>query len=156
MILNSVCLAISLGLCVLLVIKPELTWVFCAVVAAAFLCGAFFVMPIGGADMPVLLSLLNSYSGIAACATGFVINNTVLIVAGAFVGASGLILTKIMCVAMNRSLTNVLFGVMAEVGVGPSADEIYAGKIKSTSPDEVAMNMNGVRLVWFCAGSGRG
>ncbi|MCH8824000.1 MAG: NAD(P)(+) transhydrogenase (Re/Si-specific) subunit beta [Planctomycetes bacterium] len=151
---NILFLAISLGLGVLLVIKPELTWVFWAVVAAAMLCGVFFVMPIGGADMPVVLALLNSYSGIAACATGFVINNTVLIVAGAFVGASGLILTKIMCVAMNRSLTNVLFGVMAEVGVGPSADEVYAGKIKSTSPDEVAMIMDGVQRVCIVPGYG--
>ncbi len=151
---NLAFLIISIGLGVLLVVKPELTWVYWAVAAAALLCGMFFVMPIGGADMPVVLALLNSYSGLAACATGFVINNTVLIVAGAFVGASGLILTQIMCVAMNRSLTNVLFGVMAEVGVGPSADEVYAGKVKSTSPDEVAMIMDGVQRVCIVPGYG--
>lgn len=151
---NGIFLLVAIGLGVALVLQPEVTWMFWAVTVAAMLCGVFFVMPIGGADMPVVLALLNSYSGIAACATGFVINNTVLIVAGAFVGASGLILTKIMCVAMNRSLTNVLFGVMAEVGVGPSADEVYAGKVKSTSAVEVAMIMDGVQRVCIVPGYG--
>ena len=77
--------------------------------ALAFLLGILFVVPIGGADMPVVIALLNSFSGLAACAAGFVILNNVLIVAGALVGASGLILTNIMCKAMNRSLANVLF-----------------------------------------------
>ena len=104
--------------------------------------------------MPVVITLLNSYSGLAACATGFVLNNIVLIIAGSLVGASGLILTKIMCVAMNRSLTNVLFGVMAEVGDAPSADEIYAGKVKSTTPDEVAMLFDVARRVLIVPGYG--
>ena len=82
------------------------------------------------------------------------LNNIVLIIAGSLVGASGLILTRIMCVAMNRSLTNVLFGVMAEVGDAPSADEIYAGKVKSTTPDEVAMLFDGARRVLIVPGYG--
>ena len=149
---GSLLLAIVFG--VVLVVSPESTWAFWALAFCALACGVFFVMPIGGADMPVVISLLNSYSGIAACATGFVINNTVLIVAGSLVGAAGLILTQIMCVAMNRSLTNVLFGVMADVEEGPSADEVYAGKVKSTSPVEVAMLLDGVQRVCIVPGYG--
>jgi len=151
---NGTFLAIAAIFGALLVINPEWTWAYWALAISALACGVFFVMPIGGADMPVVISLLNSYSGLAACATGFVINNTVLIVSGALVGASGLILTQIMCVAMNRSLTNVLFGVMADVGKAASADEVYAGKVKSTSPEEVAMLLDGVQRVCIVPGYG--
>jgi NAD(P) transhydrogenase subunit beta len=123
-------------------------------VAAGLLLGAMLTTPIGGADMPVVISLLNSYSGVAAAATGFVLGNTLLIVAGSLVGASGLILTRIMCVAMNRSLANVLFGRMAPVGSGGDADAIYAGKVKSTSPDEVAMLLEGAQRVLIVPGYG--
>jgi NAD(P) transhydrogenase subunit beta len=112
-------------------------------------------MPIGGADMPIVIALLNSYSGIAAAATGFVLTNTVLIIAGSLVGASGLILTNIMCRAMNRSLANVLFG---GVGAAPAAqedeDDIYAGRVKSTSPEEVAMILKTAQKVSFVPGYG--
>ena len=120
-------------------IEPQATWAYVALVAAASLLGLTLVNPIGGADMPVVIALLNSYSGLAACATGFVLGNTVLIIAGSLVGASGLILTSIMCKAMNRSLAHVLFGVLAPAEDAASADEVYGGKVKSTSADEVAM-----------------
>lgn len=151
---NGVFLAISVIIGICLVIWPDQWYLYWLLAMSALLCGIFFVMPIGGGDMPVVISLLNSYSGLAACATGFVINNTVLIVSGALVGASGLILTQIMCVAMNRSLANVLFSVMASGGEIADADSIYAGKVKSTSGDEVAMLLDGVSKVCIVPGYG--
>lgn len=108
-----------------------------AVVVAALVLGVLFVLPVGGADMPVIISFLNSLTGLAAAATGFVLANDLLIVAGALVGASGTILTLIMSRAMHRSLANVLFGGFGQVqqGVGESA----AGSIHPTTADEVAM-----------------
>ena len=121
----------------------------------AAVLGFLLVTPIGGADMPVVIALLNSYSGLAAAATGFVIDNNVLIIAGSLVGASGLILTKIMCKAMNRSLTNVLFGVMDSSGssVAGSDDEVYAA-VRSTSADDVAMILDTAQRVVFVPGYG--
>ncbi len=116
--------------------------------------GVALVTPIGGADMPVVIALLNSYSGLAAAATGFVIHNNVLIIAGSLVGASGLILTSIMCKAMNRSLFNVIFGGIDASAGGGSEDDIYAGKIKSTSAEEVAMLMDGIQSVVIIPGYG--
>ncbi|MBW3597387.1 MAG: NAD(P)(+) transhydrogenase (Re/Si-specific) subunit beta, partial [Planctomycetes bacterium] len=115
--------------------------------------GVLLVNPIGGADMPVVIALLNSYSGLAAAATGFVITNNVLIIAGSLVGASGIILTRLMCKAMNRSLTNVLFGVMDAGGAGAQADEIYTS-VRSTSPDDVAMILEGAQRVVIVPGYG--
>jgi len=123
-------------------------------VLISLLLGILLVAPIGGADMPVVIALLNSYSGLAAAAAGFVIGNNVLIIAGSLVGASGLILCNIMCKAMNRSLTNVLFGKFEATGETASADEIYEGKIKSTSADEVAMMLDGVQRVVIVPGYG--
>jgi len=129
-------------------------WYLVMAIAASVL-GVLLVVPIGGADMPVVIALLNSYSGLAASATGFVIGNNVLIIAGALVGASGLILTQIMCKAMNRSITNVLFGVMdGGSGAGmEGADEMYE-TIRRTSADEVAMILDTAERVVFVPGYG--
>ncbi len=136
------------------VINPGNVTAVVAIVALALLLGLFLVMPIGGADMPVVIALLNSYSGIAAALAGFILGNTVLIIAGSLVGTSGLILTKIMCVAMNRSLANVLFGKMAAGGEKIDADEIYAGKVTSAQPDEVAMMLEVAQRVVIVPGYG--
>jgi len=114
--------------------------------------GVFLVMPIGGADMPVVVSLLNSYSGVAGAAAGFVIGNPLLIVVGALVGASGLILTQIMCKAMNRSLGNVLLGGMGEEAVAKDAKDYKS--IKSAGAEEVAMLLDGASSVIFVPGYG--
>ena len=137
-----------------LVANPGNEMVLWGLVAAAMLLGLFLVLPIGGADMPVVIALLNSYSGVAAAAAGFIMGNSALIITGSLVGASGLILTSIMCKAMNRSLTNVLFGVMAEAGEAMDADEVYAGKVKSTSAEEVAMMLETARRVVIVPGFG--
>jgi NAD(P) transhydrogenase subunit beta len=137
-----------------LVTDPTATMSYWGLVLAASLLGVMLVMPIGGADMPVVISLLNSYSGIAAAATGFVLSNNGLIIAGALVGASGIILTRIMCRAMNRSLTNVLFGVMAPVQTAAPGEDIYAGKIKATSAEEIAMLFDTARRVVIVPGYG--
>jgi NAD(P) transhydrogenase subunit beta len=114
--------------------------------------GVLLVMPIGGADMPVVVSLLNSYSGVAGAAAGFVIGNPLLVVVGALVGTSGLILTQIMCKAMNRSLGNVLLGGMGEETVAKDAKDYKS--IKSASPEEVAMLLDGASSVVFVPGYG--
>jgi len=145
---------VAVGLGVAVVLDPGDTMLFWVMVGAAGVVGVLLTFSIGGADMPVVIALLNSYSGLAAAATGFVINNNVLIIAGSLVGASGIILTNIMCKAMNRSLTNVLFGVMGPTGDTPSADEVYAGKVKATSAEEIAMLFDGARHVVFVPGYG--
>lgn len=123
------------------------------IVVVASVLGVFLVNPIGGADMPVVIALLNSYSGLAAAATGFVIDKPVLIITGSLVGASGIILTQIMCKAMNRSLTNVLFGVMEGGGSAGDADEIYS-TVRSTSADDVAMILDTAQRVVVVPGYG--
>ncbi|MAT14393.1 MAG: NAD synthetase [Planctomyces sp.] len=139
---------------VLMVLMPEYAGLFyILMVLLSLALGVLLVIFIGGADMPVVISLLNSYSGLAASAAGFVLGNTVLIVAGSLVGASGIILTRIMCVAMNRSLTNVLFGKMQASGESASADEVYAN-VKSTSPEEVAMLLEVCERVLIVPGYG--
>ncbi|MFT4842556.1 MAG: NAD(P) transhydrogenase subunit beta [Planctomycetota bacterium] len=119
----------------------------------AAVLGVFLVMPIGGADMPVVVSLLNSYSGIAGSFAGFVIGSPLLIVIGAMVGASGLILTQIMCKAMNRSLSNVLLGGMGgDDAVAEDARDYTS--IKQAGPEEIAMVLDGASSVIFVPGYG--
>ncbi len=119
-----------------------------------FALGVLLVIPIGGADMPVVISLLNSYSGIAAAMTGFVLGENLLIIAGALVGAAGLILTKLMCKAMNRSLANVLFGGFGTAdSKGTSGKEGYTN-VKEASPEEVAMILEDAQSVIFVPGYG--
>lgn len=137
-----------------LVVWPEHSGIYWALVVLASILGVLLVAPIGGADMPVVIALLNSYSGLAAASTGFVLSNNVLIIAGSLVGASGIILSQIMCRAMNRSLTNVLFGVWVPDTDAISADEVYAGKVKSASAEEVAMLLDSVRKVIIVPGYG--
>jgi proton-translocating NAD(P)+ transhydrogenase subunit beta len=151
---NAILLVGSIAAIGYLTTDPTNTQMFWGIVAAACVMGILLVMPIGGADMPVVIALLNSYSGIAAAAAGFVMGNSALIITGSLVGASGIILTQIMCVAMNRSLFNVLFGVMAEAGEAMDADEVYAGKVKSSSPDEVGMLLETARRVVIVPGFG--
>ncbi|MGQ9651483.1 MAG: NAD(P)(+) transhydrogenase (Re/Si-specific) subunit beta [Phycisphaerae bacterium] len=129
-------------------------WVYFLLIAVSSALGVTLVIPIGGADMPVVIALLNSYSGLAAAATGFVIDNNMLIIAGSLVGASGVILTRIMCKAMNRSLVNVLFGRLGPTAATASAEDVYGGRIKSTTPEEVAMLLEGARRVVVVPGYG--
>ena len=123
---------------------------FIAVLAIAGLLGVMAVVPIGGADMPVVISLLNSYSGLAACAAGFAINNNVLIVSGSLVGAAGIILTNIMCKAMNRSLANVLF---SGFGAGKAGAQVE-GEVKPIDADDAALILEAASAVAFVPGYG--
>jgi len=127
--------------------------IFYAILALSFLLGIGLVVPIGGADMPVVISLLNSYSGIAATATGFLIGNNGLIISGSLVGASGLILTNIMCKGMNRSLANVIFGAVGlEVASGDGSQKEM--NIKSYSTTEAAMIMDAAEKIIIVPGYG--
>jgi len=154
--INGGLLALCLLLSTWLFFQPHLLFLYWLIVAVALLLGYFLVMSIGGADMPVVVSLLNSYSGMAAAATGFVLSNNVLIISGALVGASGIILTRVMCVAMNRSLSNVLFGAGAGGGAAVSKEEVDAAyaSVKSTTAEEVAMLLDVASRVVIIPGYG--
>ena len=153
--LNGVLGLAALGCGVMVVSEPGTIGFYAGLVTIASVLGILLTIPIGGADMPVAIALLNSYSGLAAASTGFVLSNNILIITGSLVGASGLILTRIMCKAMNRSLVNVLVGAIAEgSGSKSDADAIYAGRVKSTSAEEVAMLFDGARRTVIVPGYG--
>ena len=153
-LLNIALAAGCLAACAWVALDPARPDAYWTLVALASLLGLLLVSPIGGGDMPVVIAFLNSCSGLAAAATGFVLDNTILIIAGSLVGASGLILTQIMCKAMNRSLGNVLFGGIEATGGGGGDDDIYEGKVKSTSAEEAAMLLDSARRVVVVPGYG--
>ena len=138
-----------LALIVVSISDPRNTELIWSIVIISCILGVILVLPIGGADMPVVVSLLNSLSGIAAAFTGFIISNPVLIVAGSLVGASGLILTFIMCKAMNRTLTDVLFKSFGAT----TAEKLTRTKVGS-DPDEVALMVDGAQKVIIVPGYG--
>jgi NAD(P) transhydrogenase subunit beta len=154
---NALQAAAIVVLSVLIVLQQQ-TWseslllqLFGVVTAISALLGILLVLPIGGADMPVVISFLNSLSGLAAASTGFVLHNYLLIIAGTLVGASGFILTNIMCVAMNRSLLNVLFGGFgAEVASGVATDRV----VRSTTAEDAAVILGYARSVVIVPGYG--
>ncbi|MBD2300524.1 NAD(P)(+) transhydrogenase (Re/Si-specific) subunit beta [Nostoc sp. FACHB-87] len=139
-----------------LIVTPDSLPIFLAVVGVSLVLGVMFVIPIGGGDMPVVISLLNSLSGVAASAAGFVVMNNMLIIAGALVGASGLILTEIMCKAMNRSLFSVLFSAFGSGGgaAGAAAAGAADQTVRSIDPEEGAMMLGYARNVVIVPGYG--
>jgi H+-translocating NAD(P) transhydrogenase subunit beta len=154
-VLNVLLALGAIGLGAWVVVDPSQLTTYGWLVVVGSVLGILLTIPIGGADMPVAIALLNSYSGLAAASTGFVLNNNILIITGSLVGASGLILTQIMCKAMNRSLMNVLLGAIGpDSGPIQGADEVYAGRVKSTSPEEVAMLFDGAKRVVIVPGYG--
>ncbi|MFQ5697136.1 MAG: NAD(P)(+) transhydrogenase (Re/Si-specific) subunit beta [Myxococcota bacterium] len=142
-----------LGLSVFAVVEPSQLAAFWVLAALASLLGVLLVIPIGGADMPVVISLLNAYSGLAACATGFVFRNQVLIISGSLVGASGIILTQIMCRAMNRSLFNVVFSAFGQADESGTGAEV-GGSVKSGSAEDSAAILDAARSVVIVPGYG--
>ena len=153
-IINLVLTFVAFGFVGWFAVDPEYQLAFWLLFGIALLIGVLTVLPIGGADMPVVISLLNSYSGIAASMAGFVVGNNLLIISGALVGAAGLILTNIMCKAMNRTLTNVLFGAFG----GDAAGSVVTGdtdkSIQQTFPDDVAIQCAYAKKVVIAPGYG--
>lgn len=149
---NGLVLVGIVALAVLFALDPaQAGGAFLGLLALALVLGVMAVIPIGGADMPVVISLLNSYSGLAACAAGFIISNNVLIVAGALVGASGIVLTVIMCKAMNRSLSNVLFSGFGSVTQQAGGEQ---GEVKALTPEDAYFVLEAAGSVVFVPGYG--
>ena len=154
-IVNGLVFAAIILLSIYQIVTPEPhLWPFYVIVVLSLLLGVMLVVPIGGADMPVVIALLNSYSGIAAAMTGFVIDNYVLIIAGALVGSSGLILSQLMCRAMNRSLANVLFGAFGGgdgAGGGRTAEGLT---VREVTPEDAAIQLAYAQRVIIVPGYG--
>jgi H+-translocating NAD(P) transhydrogenase subunit beta len=149
--LGVLTLAITCG--VLLTIFPQWSWLFPILLVLSLAFGVLLIMPIGGADMPTVIALLNSYAGLSASMMGFVLNSKLLIIAGALDGASGLILSIIMCRAMNRSFANVLFGAFGQIQASTAA----AGEkktVRSAGPEEVAQVLEGAQQIIVIPGYG--
>ena len=155
-VFNTLILLGAVGLGAAIVAGVEGQWAIVALILLALLFGIMFVLPIGGADMPVVISLLNAFTGLAASATGFVLDSTVLIVAGMLVGASGTLLTMLMAKAMNRSIANVLFGAFGQVqaGVGQAARADDGRTVRATSAEDVAVQLSFARKVAVIPGYG--
>ena len=152
--LNGLVLLVILGLCGYLISGQTNSTAFIVMFGLALLFGVAMVMPIGGADMPVVISLLNSFTGLAVAGDGFVINNLSMIVAGTLVGSSGTLLTLLMCKAMNRPVTNVLFGAFGSGGGGPAAAGGVAGTVKPIQADEAALLLSYAQRVVIVPGYG--
>lgn len=151
---NAFLLIVSLILGGFFVYNPTLQTFLLVIIALATVLGITSVIPIGGADMPVVISLLNSYSGLAAAMTGFVLSNNVLIISGALVGASGIILTNIMCKAMNRSLANVLFGAVGTGDGGPSGARKDKSEVAQYTAEDAATVFEAAQSVIIVPGYG--
>jgi NAD(P) transhydrogenase subunit beta len=136
-IINFVALGLSMLVALILILRPGSTYLFLLIVLIPLAFGVMLIIPIGGADMPTVISLLNSYAGVSAAAMGFVVNSKLLIIAGALDGSSGFILSVIMCKAMNRSFTNVLFGAFGQVQAAAAATT-EARNHRSATPEEAA------------------
>jgi NAD(P) transhydrogenase subunit beta len=154
-VVNSAVLLGSAALGVAIVAGVEGEWAIVALIVLALVFGVMFVLPIGGADMPVVISLLNAFTGLAASATGFVLDSTVLIVSGMLVGASGTLLTMLMAKAMNRSIANVLFGAFGQVQAGAGQARADDGRtVRATTADDVAVQLSFARRVVVVPGYG--
>src|SRR5207342_3263483 len=151
-VVNLGLLAIAVLSSVVLVVRPDLWQFFPVVIVLSLAFGVLLIVPIGGADMPTVISLLNAYAGLSAVAMGFVLDNKLLVTAGALDGSSGLILSIIMCRAMNRSFTNVLFGAFGQVQSQAAAGE--AKTVKSETPEGAAQVMEQASLVVIIPGYG--
>jgi NAD(P) transhydrogenase subunit beta len=151
-ILNLSLLAVTIGCFLLLLFKPGTAALFYLMLGLAFLFGILLVLPIGAADMPVVIALLNSYAGLASAATGFAISNNVLIIAGTLDGGSGFILSIVMCKAMNRSITNVLFGAFGSVS--NVVTTTAGGEMREANAEDVAVQLAYARQAVFVPGYG--
>ena len=151
-VINLGLLAVAIVIAIVLVFRPATPWLFPMVIVLSLLFGVLLVLPIGGADMPTVISLLNSYAGLSAVAMGFVLENKLLITAGALDGSSGLILSIIMCRAMNRSFTNVLFGAFGQVQTVAGAVEQRTAK--SATPEDVMHLLENANTVVIIPGYG--